>query len=59
MSGANLTVLNGADGLGQIATGLVGQGLAIFDSLRGELGQQPSGDGSEQVGLNAPSNGQP
>jgi regulator of protease activity HflC (stomatin/prohibitin superfamily) len=59
LSGANLTVLNGADGLGQIATGLVGQGLAIFDSLRGELGQQPSGDGSEQVGLNAPSNGQP
>jgi uncharacterized membrane protein YqiK len=59
LSGANLTVLNGADGLGQIATGLVGQGLAIFDSLRGGLGQQPSGDGSEQVGLNAPSNGQP
>ena len=39
LSGANLTVLNGADGLGQIATGLVGQGLAIFDSLRGGLDQ--------------------
>ena len=37
LSGANLTVLNGADGLGEIATGLVGQGLAIFDSLRGGL----------------------
>jgi flotillin len=54
LSGANLTVLNGADGLGQMATGLVGQGLAIFESLRGGLGQQPSEDGSDQIGLNAP-----
>src|ERR1700739_4738493 len=54
LSGANLTVLNGADGLGEMATGLVGQGLAIFDSLRGGLGQHPSGDGSDQIGLNAP-----
>ncbi|MCW2653590.1 MAG: rane protein [Mycobacterium sp.] len=53
LSGANLTVLNGADGLGEIATGLVGQGLAIFDSLRGGLDHQWSGDGSGQVGLNA------
>ena len=59
LSGANLTVLNGADGLGQMATGLVGQGLAIFDSLRAGLGQQPSGDGSDQIGLNAPHNNQP
>jgi uncharacterized membrane protein YqiK len=42
LSGANLTVLNGADGLGQIATGLVGQGLAIFESLRGGLDQHPT-----------------
>jgi hypothetical protein len=42
-----------------MATGLVGQGLAIFDSLRGGLGQHSSGDGSEQTGLNAPRNGQP
>ena len=49
LSGANLTVLNGADGLGEIATGLVGQGLAIFDSLRGGLGQHQSGDGSDQI----------
>jgi flotillin len=59
LSGANLTVLNGADGLGEIATGLVGQGLAIFDSLRGGLVQSQSGDGSDQIGLNAPPNGQP
>jgi uncharacterized membrane protein YqiK len=37
LSGANLTVLNGADGLGQMAAGLVSQGLAIFDSLRGGI----------------------
>ena len=41
LSGANLTVLNGADGLSEIATALVGQGLAIFESLREGVGQQP------------------
>jgi flotillin len=53
LSGANLTVLNGADGLGEMATGLVGQGLAIFESLRAGLGQQPFEDESDQIGLNA------
>ena len=56
LSGANLTVLNGADGLGEIATGLVGQGLAIFDSLRGGIGQHPSDNVSDQIGLNASHN---
>ena len=59
LSGANLTVLNGADGLGQMATGLVGQGLAIFDSLRGGLGQDRSADQSDQIGLTASRNDQP
>ena len=36
LAGANLTVLNGADGLSQVASGLVAQGKAIFDALRGE-----------------------
>src|ERR1700759_1002172 len=49
LSGANLTVLSGTDGLGEIATGLVGQGLAIFDSLRGGLGQHGYGDGSNEL----------
>ena len=53
LSGANLTVLNGADGLGEMATGLVGQGLAIFESLRGGLGQDHSGNGSDRIGINA------
>ena len=35
LSNANITVLNGADGLGQVAAGLVSQGVAIFDALRG------------------------
>ena len=34
LANANINVLNGADGLGQIAAGLVGQGLTIFDSVR-------------------------
>src|ERR1700744_5051396 len=35
IAGANLTVLNGAEGLTQVASGLVAQGVAIFDALRG------------------------
>jgi flotillin len=35
LAGANLTVLNGAEGLSEVATGLVAQGKAIFDALRG------------------------
>ena len=34
MAGANVSVLNGADGLSEIAAGLVGQGLAILDAVR-------------------------
>ncbi len=34
LAGANVTVLNGADGLGEIAAGLVSQGLSIFDAVR-------------------------
>jgi len=34
LAGANINVLNGADGLGEIAAGLVAQGLTILDSVR-------------------------
>jgi flotillin len=34
LANANINVLNGADGLGQIAAGLVGQGLTIFDTVK-------------------------
>ena len=38
LANANVTVLNGSDGLSDVVSGLVGQGLAIFNSLRGEVG---------------------
>jgi uncharacterized membrane protein YqiK len=34
LSGANVNILNGADGLGEMAAGLVGQGLTILESLK-------------------------
>jgi uncharacterized membrane protein YqiK len=34
LSGANVSVLNGADGLSEIAAGLVSQGMAILDSVK-------------------------
>ncbi|MEY9966822.1 flotillin [Streptacidiphilus sp. MAP12-16] len=42
LAGANVNVLNGADGLGEIAAGLVGQGLTILDSVRQNLGTSHS-----------------
>jgi regulator of protease activity HflC (stomatin/prohibitin superfamily) len=38
LTGANVTVLNGADGLGEIAAGLVSQGLTILESVRKGIG---------------------
>jgi hypothetical protein len=43
LQGANVSVLNGADGLGEIAAGLVSQGLTILDSVRKGVIQQPDG----------------
>jgi uncharacterized membrane protein YqiK len=34
LAGAQVNVLNGADGLGEIAAGLVGQGMTILESVR-------------------------
>jgi len=45
LAGANISVLNGADGLSEIAAGLVAQGMSILDSVKGSLGtadQQPA-----------------
>jgi flotillin len=41
LAGANVSVLNGADGLGEIAAGLVGQGLTILDSVKKSLSAIP------------------
>jgi flotillin len=45
LRGANVNVLNGADGLGEMAAGLVGQGLSILDSVkRGLAGENKPTD---------------
>jgi uncharacterized membrane protein YqiK len=44
LSHANVNVLNGADGLGEIAAGLVGQGLTILDTVKQNLGKSTEGD---------------
>ena len=41
LAGANVSVLNGADGLGEITAGLVSQGLTILDSVRKGMPGQP------------------
>jgi uncharacterized membrane protein YqiK len=50
LSSANVTVLNGADGLGDVAAGLVSQGLAIFEAVRKNMTSaapaEPSVNGS-------------
>jgi flotillin len=56
LQGANVTVLNGSDGLGEIAAGLVSQGLTILESVRRGVGVPPT-DGSGQGGQNAIGNG--
>lgn len=37
LSGANLTVLNGPDGVSELVNGMVGQGLTVFNSLQKAL----------------------
>jgi flotillin len=58
IASSNLTILNGTEGVSQVVTGLVGQGLSILDTLRNATGAAggngrvavpvavPAGDGS-------------
>jgi flotillin len=46
ISGSNLTVLNGSQGVNEMAVGVVAQGLSIFDTLRKGLA---AGNGSLRV----------
>ncbi len=54
LANANVTLLNGSDGLSEVVSGLVGQGLAIFDTLRNNVGTNKddrraiSGDTAEE-----------
>jgi len=47
LAGANVSVLNGADGLSELAAGLVGQGLTILESVKKGL----SGSGATDYPL--------
>ncbi len=49
LSNANISILNGADGLGDVAAGLVSQGMTILESVRRGLadpGNPASGNGT-------------
>jgi uncharacterized membrane protein YqiK len=48
LAGANVNILNGADGLGEIAAGLVSQGLAILESVKKgvQTADKPNGSSS-------------
>jgi flotillin len=50
LKGANVSVLNGADGLGEIAAGLVSQGLTILESVRRGVGVPAALDGDTPSG---------
>jgi uncharacterized membrane protein YqiK len=53
LAGANVTVLNGSDGLSELAAGLVSQGMAILDSVRKGLPvpiPQGTGDNGRVLG---------
>jgi hypothetical protein len=50
LAGANVNVLNGAEGLGELTAGLVAQGLTILDSVKKNLAGSSAiriGSGSE------------
>lgn len=52
LANANVTVLNGADGLTEVASGLVAQGVAIFDTLRNSVVDYYDEDGSAPIATN-------
>jgi flotillin len=51
LANANVTLLNGSDGLSDVVSGLVGQGLAIFDTLRVNIG---AGKDEDRRAIGAP-----
>jgi flotillin len=54
LRGANVSVLNGADGLSEIAASLVGQGLSILSTVRKSVNGEPDrAPGGQSAGLPA------
>jgi flotillin len=56
ISASHLTVLNGSEGVNEVVTGVVGQGLAIYDTLRRSVAQS-SNDAVASVNGSASENG--
>ncbi|MEA2157490.1 MAG: flotillin, partial [Solirubrobacteraceae bacterium] len=46
IQGSHLTVLNGASGINDVATGLVAQGLSIYEALRSSIGDDSAAIGA-------------
>jgi hypothetical protein len=42
ISGSNLTILSGSQGVSDMAVGLAAQGLSIFEALRQSVGRAPA-----------------
>ncbi|MCW2919227.1 MAG: flotillin [Actinomycetia bacterium] len=53
LAGANVNILNGADGLSELAAGLVGQGLTILDSVKKNLSTSSDGGHIEAKPIDA------
>ncbi|BBY03285.1 SPFH domain-containing protein [Mycobacterium seoulense] len=53
LANANVTVLNGAEGLTEVASGLVAQGRAIFDALRGTVDYYDDEDAAPPIATNS------
>ncbi len=51
LAGANVNVLNGADGLGELAAGLVSQGITILDSVKRDI--RSNADRNEPIAIEA------
>lgn len=56
MADSNLTILNGTDGVNEMAAGLVGQGMAILNSLQRRPGAGGAGAGGDRPNQSANGN---
>ena len=56
LQGSNLTVLSGADGLGELVSGLASQGLKLYETLRAAT--EPGAAGQPDAGGQSGTNGQ-
>lgn len=57
LAGANVTVLNGTEGVNEMAAGLVGQGMAILNSLQRGAGSPNGGGGNPSANPTPSANG--